>query len=271
MMLANKARSVMAFSDVERVVFSTNPLEEVICQLRFPSILKIGAAPPVQFQEEIRERYPLYGLHAAMAIAIPPDLAGVVGKDFPFAPGVATHQFTSVDETNILTLNRDSIALVCKRYERWEEFRERFNQGFSALLGNYSPIFFTRIGLRYKNVIRRSRLDLLRASWSDLLRPWVAGAYGSPEMRDDIESNFAQMLLRLRDEPGKVLVNCGTIKDRDEECFLIDADFFLDQKTEVSRVLEILDDLNRESGRFFHWCITDDLRHALNTAPVSPL
>ena len=89
-------------------------------------------------------------------------------------------------------------------------------------------------------------------------------------MRSDTESNFAQMLMRLRDDRGKVLVNSGTVKDRDEECFLIDADFFIDHKTEVPHVLELIDHLNRESGRFFHWCITDRLRDALIAPPYHP-
>ncbi len=271
MVLAEKACRVMAFSEVERVVFSTNPLEEVICQLRFPSILRIDTESPVQFQEAIRDKYPLYTLQAAMPLGLPSELAGVLSRDFPLVGGQTTHQFGSIDERFALTLNRDSIALVCKRYERWEEFREQFEQGLSALIRHYSPSFFIRIGLRYKNVIRRSKLDLGRTSWSDLLRPWIAGAYSSPEMRDDIESNFAQLLLRLRNERGKVLVNCGTLKDGDEECYLIDADFFLDRKTEAPLVLEGLDFLNRESGRFFHWCITDRLRDALSAAAVSSL
>jgi len=271
MILANKARAEMAFREIERVVFSTNPLEEVICQLRFPSIIKMDAESLFQFQETVRDQYPLYNPQTAVPIGLPPELTGVLGKDFPFAGGQTTHQFGSIDERFTLTLNRDSIALVRRGYERWEEFRERLEGGLTALYKHYPPVLFTRIGLRYKNVIRRSKLGLAPANWSDLLMPWIAGPYSSSDMRDDTESNFAQMLLRLRDNRGKVLVNCGMVKDKDEQCYLIDADFFLDHKTEVSLVLDCIDHLNRESGRFFHWCITDRLRDALRPAPVSSL
>ena len=47
----------MAFPEVERVIYERNPLDEVICQLRFPAILKIDE-PPIAFQEQIRTRYP---------------------------------------------------------------------------------------------------------------------------------------------------------------------------------------------------------------------
>ena len=42
------------FSTEERCVYEKNQLEQVICQLRFPEILAIGAEAPVAFQEAIR-------------------------------------------------------------------------------------------------------------------------------------------------------------------------------------------------------------------------
>jgi uncharacterized protein (TIGR04255 family) len=50
----------MLFPDVPRVIYEVNPLEEVICQLRFLPVLKIDTEPPAGFQEEIRAEYPLY-------------------------------------------------------------------------------------------------------------------------------------------------------------------------------------------------------------------
>lgn len=264
MILAKKAHAVMAFSEVERVVFTTNPLEEVICQVRFPHILKFDSDALVHFQESVIGQFPLYTLQTASPIGLPPGLTGIVGKEFPFAGGQSSHQFGSIDERFTLALDRESLALVCRRYQRWEEFRERLALGLAALSRQFPPILITRIGLRYKNVIRRSRLDLGSTTWADLLKPWIAGPYASSDVRDDIESNFSQTLLRLRDNRGKVLVNSGVVKDKDEECFLIDADFFLDYKTEAYRVLDNADYLNRESGRFFLWCITDRLGDALH-------
>ena len=50
------------FSQEERVIFSNNQLVEVICQLRFPTILAISAREPVDFQEAIRDVFPRYTL-----------------------------------------------------------------------------------------------------------------------------------------------------------------------------------------------------------------
>ena len=48
------------FSKTERTVYRQNPLAEVICQLRFPTILAIGAKDPVDFQDAIRDVFPQY-------------------------------------------------------------------------------------------------------------------------------------------------------------------------------------------------------------------
>ena len=48
------------FSECERVNYAKAQLAEVICQLRFPTILRIGASEPAEFQERIREDYPRY-------------------------------------------------------------------------------------------------------------------------------------------------------------------------------------------------------------------
>lgn len=50
----------MPFPESKRVFYVKNPLAEVICQLRFPAILRIGAESPHEFQERIRDHLPLF-------------------------------------------------------------------------------------------------------------------------------------------------------------------------------------------------------------------
>ena len=50
----------MPFPITDRVSYSHNPLNQVVCQLRFPSILKIEATLPVDFQESIRHEFPIF-------------------------------------------------------------------------------------------------------------------------------------------------------------------------------------------------------------------
>ena len=46
------------FSHETRCIYRKNQLAEVVCQLRFPEILKIETAVPADFQEAIRDEYP---------------------------------------------------------------------------------------------------------------------------------------------------------------------------------------------------------------------
>lgn len=51
----------MLFSDRPRTHYEHAPIHEVICQLRFPTILSINNNEPADFQERIRDSFPQYG------------------------------------------------------------------------------------------------------------------------------------------------------------------------------------------------------------------
>jgi len=50
----------MPFPDSKRAFYGKNPLEEVVCQLRFPPILRIEVETPAVFQDKVRQVFPLY-------------------------------------------------------------------------------------------------------------------------------------------------------------------------------------------------------------------
>ena len=52
----------MLFAPYERYQYARAPLVEVICQLRFPTILSIGSQEPAAFQEAIRREFPRYAV-----------------------------------------------------------------------------------------------------------------------------------------------------------------------------------------------------------------
>ncbi|HQU44113.1 MAG TPA: TIGR04255 family protein, partial [Pirellulales bacterium] len=76
----------MPLPEFPRVIYGKNPLEVVICQLRFPPILRIGAELPAEFQERIRKDYPEFrdrsaalGMPAQFAQSLPIELSVSVG------------------------------------------------------------------------------------------------------------------------------------------------------------------------------------------------
>ncbi len=261
----------MPFPETERVIYQVNPLDEVICQLRFPPILKIDAEPPAAFQERIRADYPEYEVKSPVKLpnGIPPAIAQLVSAELLFG-SARNHEFRSKDQNWTITLTRDFLALTCKKYERWEAFRERLKAAFDALTAEYRPGYFLRLGLRYRDVIQPSKVGLVGESWSDLIRPEICGIAGHRDTIDDIISMQNQAVVRLPNDIGSVLVNTYlTIEERaNESVFVIDSDFFTDAQTENDHVFPKLDAFKLQATHFFRWCITDRLHAAFQPLPV---
>ena len=68
------------FLECERVRYAKPQLLEVICQLRFPTILSISAKEPAEFQELIRSEYPRYSRNVEK---LPPKVSGQPGNMKP--------------------------------------------------------------------------------------------------------------------------------------------------------------------------------------------
>lgn len=263
----------MPFPESPRVIYGKNPLAEVICQLKFPPILRIDSEPPASFQEHIRADYPRYADRSEAALGVPPNVpAELIRVIQSVAPRriSGSHEFGSGDSTWTVSLARDFIALKTTDYRRWEGFRTRMERLLAALTNEYQPSFFTRVGLRYIDVIRRSDLGLGELPWSELLNPHIAGEFASSDIVNEIEQAARQTLLRIDEHGGLVMIRHGlaTAEVDDEPCFLIDADLFVEAERETINAINILDRFNQTAGRLFRWCIDKRLHAALEPEAV---
>lgn len=263
----------MPFPVADRVIYEHNPLSEVICQVRFPPVLRIDAESPAKFQESIRAEYPNYEAKSPVKLPtnVPPQLAEIFASELP-AGGQRTHEFGSRDGVWKLSLTRSFLAMRCSDYRRWEQFRHRFSVSLDALQREYGPAYFTRIGLRYQDVLHRSKLGLAGEPWSSLLKPAVAGFLGASEVVSDVRGMQTATLVHLPGDVGTAQMQFALAEDNatSEEVFLIDSDYFTDQQVETADALARLDAFNREARRFFRWCITDQLHNAMRPGPVPP-
>jgi len=180
----------MPVPDSARVVYEKNPLAEVICQLRYPTIFRIGAEAPVQFQETIKAHFPI-AQQKQIVSQVPPELVSLlpdaVSRNLPV---ISAFDFTTRDGACTVTLTRDFLALATKRYERWEWFQENLRIALDALQKAFSVPFFVRVGLRYQNVISRSSLEMEQVSWSLLLNHCVAGELADDNVAEDVRERF---------------------------------------------------------------------------------
>ena len=158
------------FSNEPRCIYRTNQLAEVICQLRFPEILKISTETPVAFQEAIREDFPRYDRRME-----PPGPRFPGQPEHPKLEPVVNHQFTSADGLFRVNLTGKFISLSCARYTRWEDFARRLDKPLVALIRTYHPAYFERVGLRYVNFFSRRDLGLEGVRYSRMFSPWCLG------------------------------------------------------------------------------------------------
>src|SRR2546425_8627069 len=112
------------FPDSPRVIYRKDPLVQVVCQLRFPPVLRIEAEPPAAFQDRIRKDYPL--LRERMEeptlegqAGLPPAIERLI-QATARAKKVLAYDFLSADEQWAVALTREFIAVTTTRYQRWE-------------------------------------------------------------------------------------------------------------------------------------------------------
>ena len=217
------------FPAAERVVYEKNQLEEVICQLRFPQILRIDAEPPSQFQDAIRKAYPLYSEEdptGGLGAQLSPEVARLVKGVFAGPTVKLARRFSSSDQAWVVSLASNFIALSTRVYRRWSDFFEHFREPLTAFTDIYEPAFFARIGLRYRNALTRSALGLNDQPWSELLAPHVAAEL-VPLASGVMEAQH-QLLFDLNDDLGsRVRLTHGLARNpkTNEETYVLDADF----------------------------------------------
>jgi uncharacterized protein (TIGR04255 family) len=266
-----KSKPSNLFPDYPRVVYKTNTLEEVLCQLKFPPILRIESELPTTFQDQISADYPDFQEGPiSPQMNLPPALANILAGQL-IGPGSREFHFVSSDGLWKVVLNREFVALSAARYRKWEDFVDRLQKVLSALKMQYRlPIFLTRVGLRYRNLIRRSDFGGQQEPWSKLLAPHILGELSDPKVAPNVTGAARQTVISLDDRGGQVRLNHGLVVPAQggEICYSIDIDLFTEMKTEADNGLDILKAFNRQAGRLFRWCITEHLHDALKPIDV---
>lgn len=263
----------MPFPESPRVVYQDNPLVEVICQIRFPAILRIGSGDMADFQDRIRQDYPLYQLQepAFDLPSVPKELAAFVEQVMPKLPRPRTHKFLTKDSGRFISLSQDFLAVSEANYTKWELFRQEVRSAEKALREVYKPSFYSRIGLRYRDLISPESLGLSDVKWSELLTQHIVAELGDPKVADAISQIRTRCVIELSEIPGgRVILTHGLFKQTETapQCYLIDADFAIENVEVLDETFNILDKFNGLAGRLFRWAISEKLHNAMGPKPV---
>lgn len=260
----------MNLPEFERVIYKRNPLVEVVCQLRFPPILKISHQEPVEFQDMIRFKYPLLEITRAQ---LSPEILQVVQQLGLPLQSDTTYSFKSEDQRWSLSITKDFIAITTASYERYEQFKERLEEALEIFESIYMPSSYTRIGLRYQDLIIRSKLGIEDKDWSELIAKHIASELYESNLSSSIHTILKSLVLKT--EGGQINLNHGLVSlketqsNNDEIAYLFDADFYTEQKIEgKGDVWNVLNQFNQSAGRLFRWSITDTLHNAMQPQSV---
>lgn len=261
----------MQLPDYERVIYKRNPLIEVVCQLRFPTILRINNQQPVDFQEEIRFDYPVY--ENTKSLSVPSDLTNLVEQfGLPLNLQETVHRFKSENLQWQLSLSQNYIMIATTEYERYEEFRAKFKKALEIFEKIYNSSFYSRVGLKYRDLIIRSNLNIKDTEWTKLIPTHIASELYTPEFSDSIETLIKNLQIVI--DGGKLAFNHGLVMAQDqdkgiqEQAYLIDSDFYIEGRITKEDVWNTIDKFKYSAGRFFRWCITDELHKAMEPTPI---
>ena len=255
-------------SQEPRCSYREHQLGEVICQLRFPEILAIGAEAPVAFQEAIRGEYPGF---LRRQDTPPPKVTGAPGRFVLENPQpIVNYQFTSMDGVWRVNLTSTFISLTCTHYTGWEDFAARLDKPLAAFIRIYKPGFFQRVGLRYLNFISRKALQLEGVPFSQLISPCYLG----PLAEDDVQEGTvtrcsvdAEVGLRggcrAKIHAGPGLIRKPGLEDKEVK-FVLDLDLFLPGQLAVNLSAGALQTLHANADMLFRGAITDRLHEAMD-------
>lgn len=256
------------FSNEDRSVYRNNQLGEVICQIRFPEILKIGTEVPADYQEAIRDEFPRYSSRMESPA---PKITGTPGNlTLQNQPQTVNYQFLSEDGLWRVNLTSRFISFTCGRYICWEDFAKMLDKPLAAFIQIYKPAFFERVGLRYINFISRKSLELDSVPFRELITSSYLGLLAEEDISETgVGRCSVDAELPIRGGCRvKIHAGPGIVRGRNQQDtevkFVLDLDLFMPGKVPVNFAAGALHTLHSQAWPIFRGAITDKLHDALD-------
>lgn len=241
------------FPKYDDIPLANPPLEEVICQVRFPPILRIGSEDPSDFQEHVRHRFPLLQLEQGVQVQIP----GLgTSRDAATQVQPKVYRFVSEDETTAVTLALDFMALLTQQYTHWRDFAADLQLAQEAIRDAYAPLYATRFGLRYINRFTFENTGCSTAGeLLSLFRPEITQLLNSNAWSEPREYR-SQILLTDGDAKLRLQTNYG--HENKESYMLLDLDYYEEGKLPIDNLSERGERYHQVIYNAFRWCLNED-------------
>jgi len=230
------------------------PLTEVVCQVRFPPILRIANEEPAEFQELIRGRFP--DMEKAQPVQIQLSAPGNPSAS-EVEPRPPLFRFIRHEEQLTVALTVNFYALSTLRYTHWSDFLNGLRFVNDAVQQTYRLPHASRIGLRYINRLTLANTGTAgRDELLELVRPELSATLRGPTW-DKVTDMIA--VLSFGTPPTQLNLRYGYEQAGDDgPALLLDFDCFEDDRLPLDDLLERCERYHALIYNAFRWCVPDD-------------
>lgn len=217
---------------VEPAQYERNFIDIVVCELRFPIILDWENKPPASIQKELRRDYPHH------------DKVLLKSNESEKRLSLRLH---SKNRKWTVAIKSDSILLQTKSYLNFEDFSDKLEAVVNKVKDKIDSDFFTRVGLRYVNLINFSPDEFEELINRDLVAPILDNVYGKVSESYQRVTGFT--------EHGLFNFSHGIYPDDTSgQSYCLDFDYFK-EGVEIKDTLELVKKFHEYNFKFFHWTL----------------
>jgi len=228
---------------IEEVIYPNSPLEEVVCEVRFPGNLEVECRRH-EYHNLVKPQYPL--------IYVPHLKEGATVALTPY-------RFESLDQSKGFMIALNSFAYFERKYQGYINFKKEVLGLTSLFSQTYSIEKLTRFGWRYINAIPFEREDGLLP----LNRFFNFQLKFIPSMPDSHTNIGLEVITRMGSGTITTRLHSGKRSDNGQEVFILDLDFALTEELNMSKLKDYISESHNCARTFFEELISDDYRSYL--------
>lgn len=243
---------MLRFPPREGVRLERAPLVEVICQVRFPPVLRIANEHPVAFQERIRGQFPQLEVEHGVLVRSAP-----LETEPPSAePKSHIFRFESPDRHAVISLALNFYALSTTSYTHWADFLDLLQLANQAAQDVYDLPYAVRVGLRYINHLtcENTGANSVTELW-EVLRPEITMLLGNDCWDEPLE--MLSQLSLAADGNERLTLRSG-FKGGEKPVLVLDFDYYTEESTPVGNVPDLCQRYHDVIYHAFRWCIRED-------------
>lgn len=247
--------------------FKKSPLRLVVCQLRFPLLLRLANADLVaEFHEAIAKDYPSPQREKQLTFRLTANGVDSSGDS------ETLYRFSEPTDSWSVVLGESQLTLEARKYTDHSDLLERFEKVLRAAVDAFEIKSQTRLGLRYINEFRRPGFSTMQ-QWGALLRKEFVG-YAADKFEDPVTRTFHELQLTRADATfvirhgllsGTTVAPSPNSEGAAEPFYLLDLDHFdaTNKLLAPDAVIKQLKSWENHSYEFFRWTLTEELFNAL--------